>query len=208
MWWSHCHCIGCWPCQHIMWWSHCHCVYRLLALSTHYVVVTLPLYRLLALSTHYVVVTLPLYRLLALSTHYVVVTLYRLLALSTHYVVVTLPLRPSSPTTAGNTNQRWGSNHEPVANDVNTATSFIRIARRWGWVRWGCERAGATFVKFGQWAAMRRDMFPTRMCDALDGLTDSATPHSWEDTEVGLTILMFFTHALTRFFFACAYVCC
>jgi hypothetical protein len=204
-----------------MWWSHCHCVYRLLALSTHYVVVTLPL----RVSVVGLVNTLcgghtaiacigcwPCQHIMwwshCMSTHYVVVTLYRLLALSTHYVVVTLPLRPSSPTTAGNTNQRWGSNHEPVANDVNTATSFIRIARRWGWVRWGCERAGATFVKFGQWAAMRRDMFPTRMCDALDGLTDSATPHSWEDTEVGLTILMFFTHALTRFFFACAYVCC
>lgn len=66
-------------------------------------------------------------------------------------------------------------------------TQLPRINHRWRWLRWGCECAGATFVKFGQWASIRRDIFPAEMCDALAGLTDDAVPHSWDDTEVRRT---------------------
>lgn len=37
-------------------------------------------------------------------------------------------------------------------------------------VRWTLERAGPAFIKWGQWAATRPDMFPTDLCDVLASL--------------------------------------
>jgi aarF domain-containing kinase len=45
--------------------------------------------------------------------------------------------------------------------------------RRRDWlllVRWTLERAGPAFIKWGQWAATRPDMFPTDLCDVLTSL--------------------------------------
>jgi hypothetical protein len=43
--------------------------------------------------------------------------------------------------------------------------------------------AGASFTKWGQWAATRADMFPEALCDHLASLHSSAPAHSWSHTE-------------------------
>jgi ABC1 atypical kinase-like domain len=55
--------------------------------------------------------------------------------------------------------------------------------RRRDWlllVRWTLERAGPAFIKWGQWAATRPDMFPTDLCDVLASLqTGQFDGHMW-----------------------------
>ncbi|KAF2865872.1 ABC1 family protein-like protein [Massariosphaeria phaeospora] len=45
------------------------------------------------------------------------------------------------------------------------------------------ERAGAAFIKLGQWAASRSDVFPTEMCKIMSTLHSSAPAHSLETTK-------------------------
>lgn len=58
------------------------------------------------------------------------------------------------------------------------------------WIDWLLDQAvaclelsGAGFLKFGQWVAMRPDLFPHRLCTALAKLQDNAPVHTFEDTE-------------------------
>lgn len=44
------------------------------------------------------------------------------------------------------------------------------------------ELAGPAFIKLGQWAASRSDIFPNDMCDALSRLHSSAPAHSMRQT--------------------------
>ncbi|KAI1387340.1 ABC1 family protein [Hypoxylon trugodes] len=44
------------------------------------------------------------------------------------------------------------------------------------------ERAGPAFIKLGQWAASRTDIFPTEMCDIMSKLHSHAPAHSLEAT--------------------------
>ncbi|KAI1473215.1 ABC1 family protein [Daldinia caldariorum] len=44
------------------------------------------------------------------------------------------------------------------------------------------ERAGPAFIKLGQWAASRSDIFPTEMCDIMAKLHSHAPAHSLEAT--------------------------
>mmetsp|Transcript_15255 Transcript_15255/g.20137 ORF Transcript_15255/g.20137 Transcript_15255/m.20137 type:complete len:587 (+) Transcript_15255:70-1830(+) len=43
---------------------------------------------------------------------------------------------------------------------------------------------GAAFIKWGQWASTRPDMFPESLCSALAPLTHMAPTHSWKHTKV------------------------
>ncbi|KAK0662913.1 ABC1 family protein C21C3.03 [Lasiodiplodia hormozganensis] len=45
------------------------------------------------------------------------------------------------------------------------------------------ERAGAAFIKLGQWAASRTDIFPTEMCKYMSSLHSNAPAHSLHDTK-------------------------
>ena len=45
------------------------------------------------------------------------------------------------------------------------------------------EITGPAFVKFGQWAAMRSDIFPKEFCDILSDLHAHVTPHSLRHTK-------------------------
>lgn len=47
----------------------------------------------------------------------------------------------------------------------------------------GIEFLGPTFIKFGQWISMRRDMFPEELCSSLSSLQHNTTAHSWEYTK-------------------------
>ncbi|KAI0839904.1 ABC1 family protein [Hypoxylon sp. FL0890] len=44
------------------------------------------------------------------------------------------------------------------------------------------EAAGPAFIKLGQWAASRTDIFPNEMCDIMSKLHSNAPAHSLEDT--------------------------
>lgn len=45
------------------------------------------------------------------------------------------------------------------------------------------EQAGASFIKIGQWASSRRDLFPASICTALGKLQDRVQAHSIKDTQ-------------------------
>jgi aarF domain-containing kinase len=45
------------------------------------------------------------------------------------------------------------------------------------------ERAGAAFIKLGQWAASRTDIFPTEMCAIMSALHSNAPAHSLKVTK-------------------------
>eukprot|EP00891_Asterochloris_glomerata_P006606 jgi/Astpho2/6606/fgenesh1_pm.00101_%23_7_t len=49
-------------------------------------------------------------------------------------------------------------------------------------VVWTLERAGPAFIKWGQWAATRPDLFPPDLCRALSRLQTAAPRHSFAQT--------------------------
>ncbi|KAL1301829.1 hypothetical protein AAFC00_006014 [Neodothiora populina] len=60
---------------------------------------------------------------------------------------------------------------------------------RWGTIWWygflvsSMERAGAAFIKLGQWAASRTDIFPTELCAIMSCLHSNAPAHSMRVTK-------------------------
>lgn len=58
----------------------------------------------------------------------------------------------------------------------------------WGAVWWygflvdQMERAGPSFIKLGQWAASRADLFPASLCDRMSKLHSNGAPHSIRHT--------------------------
>mmetsp|Transcript_27691 Transcript_27691/g.54073 ORF Transcript_27691/g.54073 Transcript_27691/m.54073 type:complete len:748 (-) Transcript_27691:510-2753(-) len=53
-------------------------------------------------------------------------------------------------------------------------------------LRLSLERSGAAFIKWGQWAATRPDIFPRSMCTSMQSLHDAVPPHAWHYTEDSL----------------------
>ncbi|CAH1777512.1 unnamed protein product [Owenia fusiformis] len=50
------------------------------------------------------------------------------------------------------------------------------------WYRWfiqSVENSGPAFIKFGQWASTRRDIFSVQFCEKFGKLFRRVTPHSW-----------------------------
>ncbi|KAK2779442.1 hypothetical protein FQN52_002456 [Onygenales sp. PD_12] len=64
-----------------------------------------------------------------------------------------------------------------------------RDNERWGTLWWygflvrGMERAGAAFIKLGQWAASRSDIFPPELCAVMSSLHSNAPAHSLHATK-------------------------
>ncbi|KAI0997688.1 ABC1 family protein [Podosphaera aphanis] len=58
-------------------------------------------------------------------------------------------------------------------------------AERWwfSFLVYGMESAGPAFIKLGQWAASRSDIFPTKMCEIMSQLHSNAAPHSLHETK-------------------------
>ncbi|CAN6613054.1 hypothetical protein TRVA0_005S02014 [Trichomonascus vanleenenianus] len=50
------------------------------------------------------------------------------------------------------------------------------------YLTWTMEVAGPSFIKLGQWAASRTDIFPEGLCSQLSKLHSNAKPHSFEAT--------------------------
>lgn len=52
---------------------------------------------------------------------------------------------------------------------------------------WVTETSGPTFIKLGQWASTRRDVFSPEFCDRFSRLHVRVHPHSWTHTKQCLT---------------------
>ncbi|XP_070762844.1 uncharacterized aarF domain-containing protein kinase 2 [Enoplosus armatus] len=48
---------------------------------------------------------------------------------------------------------------------------------------WVTETSGPTFIKLGQWASTRRDIFPQEFCERFSRLHVKVHPHSWAHTK-------------------------
>jgi len=57
----------------------------------------------------------------------------------------------------------------------------------WSYALKAIQGLGPVAVKFCQWAATRRDIFPPVLCDRLSILHDNGCPHSWDWTRRVLT---------------------
>lgn len=65
---------------------------------------------------------------------------------------------------------------------------FSLVSSRWAsyWLDallWVTESSGPTFIKLGQWASTRRDIFPQEFCDRFSKLHVKVRPHSWAHTK-------------------------
>lgn len=60
-----------------------------------------------------------------------------------------------------------------------------RAGKLWwyGFLIYSLEKAGPTFIKLGQWAASRTDIFPVDLCDLMSKLHSNAKAHSLEETK-------------------------
>jgi hypothetical protein len=73
----------------------------------------------------------------------------------------------------------------PVVSTTWLALISKRFRRGfwYGWVATSLASSGAAFIKWGQWASTRSDMFPIRLCDELSLLHNAAPGHSWAYTQ-------------------------
>eukprot|EP00554_Chaetoceros_debilis_P002484 CAMPEP_0194087012 /NCGR_PEP_ID=MMETSP0149-20130528/23487_1 /TAXON_ID=122233 /ORGANISM="Chaetoceros debilis, Strain MM31A-1" /LENGTH=593 /DNA_ID=CAMNT_0038770255 /DNA_START=191 /DNA_END=1972 /DNA_ORIENTATION=- len=62
----------------------------------------------------------------------------------------------------------------------NSSNAISDLA--WTYSLYTVQHLGPTFVKLCQWAATRRDLFPSHVCDRLSKLQDAAFLHSWKHT--------------------------
>ena len=53
----------------------------------------------------------------------------------------------------------------------------------WRYAYFAIQMAGPAFIKLGQWASTRRDIFSEEFCRALSKLHTRCSPHSWGATE-------------------------
>uniref|UniRef100_G3NI61 ABC1 atypical kinase-like domain-containing protein n=1 Tax=Gasterosteus aculeatus aculeatus TaxID=481459 RepID=G3NI61_GASAC len=65
---------------------------------------------------------------------------------------------------------------------------FTLVSARWAsvWLDallWVTETSGPTFIKLGQWASTRRDIFSREFCERFSALHVKVRPHSWAHTK-------------------------
>lgn len=53
----------------------------------------------------------------------------------------------------------------------------------WKYTLSALQASGPAFIKLGQWASTRRDLFPNEFCAILSDLHLHCLPHPWKDTE-------------------------
>lgn len=88
-----------------------------------------------------------------------------------HLVVIFVPVLVAVPAL-------WiGTRNKEMGNERSGTLWWY-----WFLVR-SMERAGPAFIKLGQWAASRSDIFPSQMCDVMSQLHSNAPAHSLHDTK-------------------------
>ncbi|CEL02426.1 Putative Mitochondrion protein [Aspergillus calidoustus] len=88
-----------------------------------------------------------------------------------HLVVIFLPVILTAPTI-------WLGKRIKDRDGTRTGTLW--------WYRFlvrAMERAGPAFIKLGQWAASRTDIFPPEMCSTMSSLHSNAPAHSLHETK-------------------------
>lgn len=88
-----------------------------------------------------------------------------------HLVVIFVPVLVSVPAI-------WLGKRNPERDNERSGTIWW-----YGFLVSSMERAGAAFIKLGQWAASRSDIFPTQLCKIMSGLHSHAPAHSLEVTK-------------------------
>lgn len=76
----------------------------------------------------------------------------------------------------------WLGARQPSRDNERSGTLWW-----YGFLVWSMERAGAAFIKLGQWAASRTDVFPTEMCLIMSTLHSNAPAHSLHVTKRTIT---------------------
>ena len=56
----------------------------------------------------------------------------------------------------------------------------------WTWILWAVESNGPALIKWGQWAANRRDLFPPEFCKQFSKLHEMAPMHAWHASQATL----------------------
>ena len=88
-----------------------------------------------------------------------------------HLVVIFVPVIIAVPAV-------WLGGRQKDHDDERSGTIWW-----YGFLVWSMEQAGPAFIKLGQWAASRRDIFPSEMCKALSSLHSNAPAHSLKVTK-------------------------
>jgi len=83
-----------------------------------------------------------------------------------HLVVIFVPVIATIPLV-------WFGKRQPERDNERSGTIWW-----YGFLVTSMERAGAAFIKLGQWAASRTDIFPTEMCAIMSALHSDAPAHS------------------------------
>lgn len=87
-----------------------------------------------------------------------------------HLVVIFVPVLVTVPVV-------WFGRRDKGRSDERTGTLWW-----YGFLVSSMERAGAAFIKLGQWAASRTDIFPTELCATMSSLHSHAPAHSLRAT--------------------------
>ncbi|KAJ8126077.1 hypothetical protein O1611_g7562 [Lasiodiplodia mahajangana] len=72
----------------------------------------------------------------------------------------------------------WIGHRQPKHNNERSGTLWW-----YNFLVWGMETAGPAFIKLGQWAASRTDIFPHELCNILSKLHSNAPAHSLHATK-------------------------
>ena len=87
-----------------------------------------------------------------------------------HLLVIFVPVIATVPVI-------WLGVRIPDKDDERSGTIWW-----YGYLVWSMEQAGAAFIKLGQWAASRTDIFPTELCAVMSELHSNAPAHSLKVT--------------------------
>ncbi|GAB7349874.1 hypothetical protein MBLNU459_g0570t2 [Dothideomycetes sp. NU459] len=88
-----------------------------------------------------------------------------------HLIVIFVPVIATVPLI-------WVGSRQKDRDDERSGTLWW-----YGFLVSSMERAGAAFIKLGQWAASRTDIFPTEMCAIMSALHSNAPAHSLKVTK-------------------------
>ena len=88
-----------------------------------------------------------------------------------HLVLIFVPVMAAVPVV-------WIGPRRPERDNERAGTLWW-----YGFLVASMERAGAAFIKLGQWAASRTDIFPTELCEVMSALHSNAPMHSLRVTK-------------------------
>ncbi|KAI0420814.1 putative ubiquinone biosynthesis protein [Xylaria grammica] len=88
-----------------------------------------------------------------------------------HLIVIFVPVILSVPAI-------WFGRRQPDHSNERSGTLWW-----YNFLVWSMEAAGPAFIKLGQWAASRTDIFPVEMCNIMSKLHSNAPAHSLHATK-------------------------